>query len=226
MNGVTTTVDLRTYLVTDSALSGDRGVLAVIAGAVAGGVGVVQIREKNAPTRDVFDLVLRAAQITAGRSALVVDDRVDVFLAARAAGAAVHGVHVGQSDLPVAAVRDLVGTHNPDGTRALVGLTANTPAHLDAVAAHPPGTVDYLGVGVIRATATKPDHPAPLGVDGFAALAATAPAPCVAIGGIDLPDIPALRDAGAAGAAVVSAICAAPDPEAATRGFATAWGRS
>ncbi|MDZ8172253.1 thiamine phosphate synthase [Microbacterium xanthum] len=216
-------VDLRTYVVTDAVLSGDRGVLSVIADAVHAGAGIIQIREKNAPTGELFELVMRAAEVTAGRCALVVDDRVDVFLAARAAGAAVHGVHVGQSDLPVAAVRHLVGDVNPDGTRALVGLTANSHAHLAAVAALPVGTVDYLGVGVIRATATKPDHPAPLGIEGFAALAAAATVPCVAIGGIDVDDIPALRDAGAAGAAVVSAICAAPDPAAATRRFTAAW---
>lgn len=208
---------LGTYLVTDRALCGDRGVLPVIRAAVMGGASTVQIREKTASARELFELVLAAADVIGGRARLIVDDRVDVFLAARAAGAQVDGVHVGQSDLPVGVVRAIVGTD------ALVGLTANTTAHLDAVAALPPGTVDYLGVGVIRPTATKPGHPEPLGAAGFARIAAGTVLPCVAIGGVALADTAELRAAGAAGLAVVSAICSAADPEQAARAFASAW---
>nr|WP_259608171.1 MULTISPECIES: bifunctional hydroxymethylpyrimidine kinase/phosphomethylpyrimidine kinase [Microbacterium] len=104
-----------------------------------------------------------------------------------------------------------------------MGLTANTAAHLDAVRALPVGTVDYLGVGVIHPTATKPDHPPALGIAGFAAFAADSPLPCVAIGGIGLDDVAPLRAAGAAGVAVVSALCAAEDPCAAARTFLRAW---
>lgn len=208
---------IATYLVTDASASGDRGVLDVVRRAVDGGVTAVQLREKTASARELFDLTVRAAEVVAGRALLLVDDRVDVFLAARSAGAVVHGVHVGQSDLPVDAVRRIVGQ------AAVVGLTANTPAHLDAVAALPLGTVDYLGVGVIRPTTTKPDHPEPLGVEGFAAIAAATPLPCVAIGGVSLADTAELHVAGAAGLAVVSAICAADDPAAAARAFRSAW---
>ena len=211
---------LGTYLVTDAALCGNRGVLSVIHAAVAGGVTTVQIREKTASARELFDLVLHAAEVIDDRAKLIVDDRVDVFLAARAVGARIDGVHVGQSDLPVAAVRAIVGAD------AVVGLTANTREHLEAVAALPRGTVDYLGVGVIRPTATKPGHPRPLGVAGFAALAASTELPCVAIGGVALADTAELRAAGAAGRAVVSAICAAPDPERAARAFVAAWTES
>ncbi|WP_150307888.1 thiamine phosphate synthase [Planctomonas psychrotolerans] len=208
---------LGTYLVTDPVLCGERGVLSVISAAVDGGATTVQIREKTASARDLFELTVRASEIIAGRARLIVDDRVDVFLAARAEGARVDGVHVGQTDLPVAVVRALVGTE------AVVGLTANTSAHLAAVAELPSGTVDYLGVGVIRPTATKPGHPEPLGIAGFAALAAATDLPCVAIGGVHLDDTAGLRAAGAAGRAVVSAICAADDPERVARAFAAAW---
>lgn len=208
---------LATYLVTDAAASGERGVLEVVRRAVDGGATAVQLREKTGSARELFELTMRAAEVVAGRALLLVDDRVDVFLAARSAGAVVHGVHVGQSDLPVDAVRRIVGD------AAVVGLTANTAAHLDAVAGLPAGTVDYLGVGVIRPTLTKPDHPAPLGIDGFAAIAAATDLPCVAIGGVSLADTAGLRAAGAAGLAVVSAICAADDPAAAARGFRDAW---
>ncbi|MER2135868.1 MAG: thiamine phosphate synthase [Arthrobacter sp.] len=205
------------YLVTDTVQCGERGVAAVAAAAVAGGVRTVQVREKHASAADFHALVLAVADAVGDRALVLVDDRVDIYLAARAAGAQVHGVHVGQSDLPVTSVRSLVG---PD---AVVGLTANTPAHLDAVRLLAPGTVDYLGAGVIHPTSTKPDHPAPLGVDGFRALASAAPVPCVAIGGIGLSDIRGLRAAGASGAAVVSAICTAADPRRSAEALVAAW---
>lgn len=205
------------YLVTDSALCGPRGVVDTVRAAVAGGVETVQIREKDGSAADFYALVLAVADTVGSRATVLVDDRVDVYLAARASGAAVHGVHVGQSDLPAARVRTLVG---PD---AVVGLTANDPDHLAALAALPAGTVDYLGTGVIRPTDTKPDHPEPLGIAGFGRFAARSPLPCVAIGGIRAEDIGALRAAGASGAAVVSAICGAADPRRAAADLVRAW---
>lgn len=205
------------YLVTDTALCGPRGVVDTVRAAVAGGVETIQVREKDAPAADFYALVLAVAEAAGDRATVLVDDRVDIYLAARAAGARVHGVHVGQTDLPAELVRTLVG---PD---AVVGLTANTPGHLEALAALPPGTVDYLGAGVIRPTRTKPDHPEPLGVAGFADFAARTPLPVVAIGGIVREDLGALRAAGATGAAVVSAICGAADPRQAAAELVRAW---
>lgn len=205
------------YLVTDTALCAPRGVVDTVRAAVAGGVTTVQVREKDASAADFYALVLAVSEAAANRATVLVDDRVDVFLAAKAAGAAVHGVHVGQTDLPADSVRTIVG---PD---AVVGLTANTPDHLDLLAGLPPGTVDYLGAGVIRPTRTKPDHPEPLGINGFADFAAGSPLPVVAIGGILLEDIAALRTAGASGAAVVSAICGAADPLRAATDLVRAW---
>ncbi|ROQ06333.1 thiamine-phosphate pyrophosphorylase [Rathayibacter sp. PhB93] len=212
-------IDLSLQLVTDTRLCGPRGVPAVVAAAVAGGVRVVQVRDHEATAAELVALTCAVAAVLDERTTLLVDDRVDVVLAARLAGARVDGVHVGQSDLPVLAARRILGAG------AVIGLTANTPAHLAAAHALPAGTVDYLGVGVIRATATKPDHPVPLGIDGFAALAAATPLPCVAIGGVTAGDAAALRRAGAAGLAIVSAICAADDPESAARAFRAEWDR-
>ena len=205
------------YLVTDTALCGPRGVIDTVRAAVAGGVKTIQVREKDASAADFYELVLAVAEAAANRATVLVDDRVDIYLAARAARAAVHGVHVGQSDLPVELVRTLVG---PD---TVVGLTANTPGHLDVLATLPPGTVDYLGAGVIRPTRTKADHPEPLGISGFADFAARSPLPVVAIGGILLEDIGALRTAGATGVAVVSAICGTADPLRAATDLVEAW---
>ncbi|WP_431038336.1 thiamine phosphate synthase [Streptomyces sp. P6-2-1] len=211
--------DLSVYLVTDTAQCAARGrtVAETVAAAVAGGVTAVQVREKDAGGRAFLEQVRAVAGVLPAHVTLLVNDRVDVYLAARAAGARVHGVHVGQSDLPVAAVRDLIG---PD---ALLGLSAATPEELAAASAAP---VDHVGVGALHATTTKADAPPALGVEGFARLL-TPPGlpPAVAIGGVVPGDLPALRRAGAAGAAVVSGICAAADPEAAARAYVAAWER-
>lgn len=207
------------YLVTDTLQCGPRGVVETARAAVAGGVRTVQVREKNASTAELYELVLQTADAVGHAATVLVDDRVDVYLAARAAGAAVHGVHVGQTDLAAGQVRTLVGAH------AVVGLSANTPAHLEAVHTLPPGTVDYLGVGAIRPTLTKPDHPTPLGIVGFGRIAAATTLPCVAIGGVERGDIAELRRAGAAGVAFVSAICAAEDPQRSAEVLTAEWGR-
>ncbi|OUE28104.1 Hydroxymethylpyrimidine/phosphomethylpyrimidine kinase [Clavibacter michiganensis] len=227
-------LDLSVYLVTDPALCGARGVPAVVAAAVAGGATAVQIRDKHASAAELLATVVAAADAidahaaahpSAPRPALLVDDRVDVVLAALARGARVDGVHVGQSDVPADLVRRMLDAASPD-RHLVLGLTANAPAHVEAVRALPAGTVDYLGVGVIRPTTTKPDHPAPLGRDGFGIIAGLSPVPCVAIGGVDVGDVASIAAAGGAGTAVVSAICAAEDPEAAARELVEAWGRA
>lgn len=205
------------YLVTDTALCAPRTVPDVVAAAVRGGVTCVQVRDKHAGGRALLDLLTAVAAAVDGRVPVLIDDRVDVYLAAREQGAKVDGVHVGQSDLPADVVRRIVGSD------AVVGLSAATPEEFARAHALPTGTVDYLGVGAVHATMTKPDHPAPLGVSGFGALAAGATLPCVAIGGIGRVDASSLRSAGAAGIAVVSAICASPDPRGAAQGLLGAW---
>ena len=204
------------YLVTDATLCGDRGVRETVRRAVDGGVSIVQLRDKHAPAEAQLRELEALASIIDGRAELVINDRLDVAVAARTHGFPV-GVHLGQGDDAVTRARAELG---PDAT---VGLTANTRAHLAALARLSPGTVDYLGVGVIHPTSTKPDHPPALGIAGFAALAAATELPCVAIGGVGLADVALLRAAGAAGVAVVSALCAAPDPEAAAQSFLTQW---
>ena len=205
------------YLVTDTELCGELGVVETVRAAVSGGVRLVQIRDKMASDSDFYDLIVRTADAVGDRALLLVNDRVEVFVAARSVGAAVHGVHIGQDDVEPLEVRRIVGVV------ALIGLTANTATDIANAHRLPEGTIDYLGVGVIHPSATKPDHPRPLGVAGFRTLAGLSSLPCVAIGGISTSDIPMLRRAGAAGAAVVSAICGAPDPRANTEALIAAW---
>lgn len=209
--------DLSLYLVTDARIASAAGhdLVELVRTATANGVTAVQLREKDAPARAFLDTVLRVSAVIPEQVALIVNDRVDVFLAARQAGARVSGVHVGQSDLPADAVRALIG---PD---AVLGVSASTPQQLAAAADC--GTVDYVGIGALHATATKRDAPPPLGHDAFARLVAAGALPAVAIGGVTAADLVRLRRAGAAGAAVVSAICGAADPARATRDLRATW---
>jgi thiamine-phosphate pyrophosphorylase len=142
-------------------------------------------------------------QAHAAGALFVVNDRPDVALLAGA-----DGVHVGQDDLPPRAVRELVG----DGL--LIGLSTHAPAEIDAAEG-----VDYIGVGPVHATPTKPGRPA-VGLDLVRYAAAHARVPWFAIGGLDGATAPAVVEAGATRLAVVRAVCGAADPGAAAGSLA------
>jgi thiamine-phosphate diphosphorylase len=217
VTGARQRVDLSVYLVTDALQVAARGrdLVSTVRAAVSGGVTAVQVREKEAPARQFLETVEALSAVLPPVVSLIVNDRVDVFLAARARGVRVNGVHVGQADLPVGVVRTLVGEY------AVLGLSAATPDELTA--ATTTGGVDYVGIGALHGTATKLDAPPALGIAGFTRLARSTRLPAVAIGGVTTADMAALRRGGAAGAAIVSGICAAPDPTAAARAYAAAW---
>ena len=191
------------YAVTDRAWLGERTLSACVEEALAGGATFVQLREKDAPQAEV---VLRARALAplcreAGVP-FVVNDDVE---AARIAGA--DGVHVGQDDAACVEAREKLG---PD---AIVGVSVQTVEQ--ALVAQADGA-DYLGVGAVFGTPTKPDA-ADVGTDGLAAICAAVDIPVVAIGGLNERTIPELAGTGADGAAVVSAIFAAEDIEEETR---------
>lgn len=177
--------------------------------AARGGAALVQIRDKRASDAElaalVADLVPRIAALGAK---LIVNDRVEVALSTRA-----HGLHIGQGDGDPAAIRRRM----PAGM--ILGLSIET---VDQARRIPQG-VDYIGAGPVRPTATKPDHAAPVGFDGLAAIIGAAGLPTFAIGGIGHGDATAIKAAGAAGMAVVSAVIRAPDPEAATAALLEEW---
>jgi len=191
------------HLVTDSALCGARGVLAVVEAAVRGGVRVVQLREKTLATRAFVERA-RALKALLSRFSvpLIINDRLDVALACGA-----DGVHVGQDDLSPEDVRRWL-------PHALVGLSIERVEQLAAAERLP---VDYYGASPVFATATKADAAPALGLDGLRALRERSRRPLVAIGGIDEHNAAQVMAAGADALAVVSALCAAPDPEAAAR---------
>ena len=198
-------IPLDLYLVTDRVLSGPRGVEAVVAAAVCGGVTLVQLRDDETPAAELVPLArrLKALLLPHGVS-LIINNRLDVALEAGA-----DGVHVGQTDMPTAEARDRLGPG------AILGLSITDPAQLAAV---DPGVIDYLGVGPVFATGTKPDAAPAMGLDGLRACRRAARSlPIVAIGGIDATNAAGMVAAGADGVAVVSALCTADDPAAAAR---------
>jgi thiamine-phosphate pyrophosphorylase len=198
-------LDLSLYLVTDTALCGDRGVVGTVRAALPGGVTAVQVRAPAATTRELCTLSLAVHEVLAGTGVpLLVNDRLDVALATGA-----EGVHLGQDDLAPEDARRL------GGPGLLIGLSVSTLDQVSQAAALPPACLDYLGVGPVQATATKPEAAAPVGLSGTARLVAASPLPCVAIGGIGVGNAAAVRATGVAGVAVVSAICAAADPASA-----------
>jgi thiamine-phosphate pyrophosphorylase len=197
--------DLGLYLVTDAAMCAQRGVPETVRAAVDGGVTAVQVRDPHASGRQLHDLVLRVREALAGTDVvLLVNDRLDVALAAGA-----DGVHLGQSDVPVESARRIAG---PD---LLIGWSVSSAAELAIANTFPSGTVDYLGVGPVLRTPTKPDAAPAIGIDGLRALVAATAVPAVAIGGIRADNAAAIADTGVTGICVVSEICAAEDPKAA-----------
>lgn len=197
-------VDWSVYIITDRRVAGQRPILDVVRAALRGGASAVQLREKAATTREMIELGQALHAITqAAGVPLILNDRVDVALAVDA-----EGIHVGQDDIPAALARRLIG---PD---RILGVSAGTVA--EAQQAEQAGA-DYLGVGDVYGTPTKPDAGTPIGVEGLTKILRAASIPVLAIGGITPENAGAIIEAGAAGVAVISAIVGAPKPEAAAR---------
>ena len=201
---------LRLMVLTDAALLKGRDVVEVCRRAVAGRAGatMLQVRLKEATAQETLELartLVRALPVP-----VLVNDRVDVALAAGAAGA-----HLGQDDPPLGALRP----HVPPGF--LLGISVGSP---DEAARARAWSADYWSVGPCFATASKADAGRALGPEGFAALARLAPAgvPVIGVGGITAANAGALVRAGAAGVAVISAVLGASDPETAARALRSA----
>lgn len=211
-----TRLDLTLYLVTDPRMCGTDGVVPTVEAAVAAGVTAVQLRDSHAPDDDFVQTGVALRNTLAGTGVpLIVNDRVHLVEAIGADGA-----HVGQGDIDPRAARDLLGP------QPCLGLSMHATRHLDEARSLPAGTVDYVGVGPVWGQSTKPDASPPIGPQGLAAITRASPWPCVAIGGVDEERAALARRHGAAGVAVVSAICGRADVAAATRALRTAWERS
>ncbi|HKL30451.1 MAG TPA: thiamine phosphate synthase [Natrialbaceae archaeon] len=201
MNGI------ETYLVTQESLSRDRTTTDVVEAAIAGGVDVVQVREKDAGAREQLRIARELREPTGDAGVpLIVNDRVDVAVAADA-----DGVHLGDEDLPVPDAREQLGED------AMVGRSVST---VEGAREAERAGADYLGVGAVFATDSKDDiddDEYDIGLGPVRAIADAVEIPIVGIGGIAPENAPEVVRAGADGVAVISAITAADDPEAATR---------
>jgi len=198
--------DWDVYLVTGESLSAGRSTREIVDRAIDGGVGVVQLREKERTVRERYEMgrkirdLCREADVT-----FVVNDRVDL-----AALLDADGVHLGDDDLPVRAARRLLGAE------AVIGRSVST---VDAAIAAEAEGADYLGVGTVYRTQSKDDIPEAehgVGPERVAQIASAVDIPIVGIGGITAENADEVARAGADGVAVITAITRAQDPEAAT----------
>jgi thiamine-phosphate pyrophosphorylase len=195
-------VDYSLYLVTDRALSLGRSNLEVIQAAVRGGVTLVQLREKEATTKEFYQEGLKIRAYLKTRDIpLIINDRIDMALALDA-----EGVHLGQEDMPIDAARKILGPQK------IIGASVFTPE--EAKIAEALGA-DYLGLSPIFVTETKPELTQHLGIKGIPLLKEAVRIPVVGIGSMSESNAYEAVKAGLDGVAVVSAICSREDPRAA-----------
>jgi thiamine-phosphate pyrophosphorylase len=207
-------------VITDDELSADRIVGAVESACTAGPI-VVQLRAPKQAGAEFFDLALRLRTVTTSHgSLLIINDRLDVALAARA-----DGVHLPASGIPPATVRDMVEGRAQFAKPFLIGLSVHS---LEEIRAHR-ADVDYFQFGPVFATPSKAVYGPPQGIAALADAVAESSAarrPLVAVGGIDAARACAVADAGVAGVAVIRAVMRASDPGAAVQSLLAAISRT
>ena len=190
-------IDYSLYLVTDRDLMSTSTLELAVEQAIAGGSSLIQLREKKASSLEFYQTAVRVKKITDSyQIPLIINDRVDIALAVDATG-----VHVGQSDLPVAVIRYLLGESK------IVGVSVSSLE--EALKAKKDGA-DYLGVGAMFATGTKTDAEI-VTIDALRKIKSTVSLPTVAIGGINQKTIPYFANTGIDGIAIVSAVVSAED---------------
>lgn len=192
-------LDTTLYLVTDSTGMTEETFLQAVHAALKGGVTLLQLREKGRSAREYLALAEKVLPLAHEYGVpLLINDRIDVAIAAGA-----DGVHVGQSDIPVSDARRMLGRNK------IVGATAKTPEQ--AAEAFRQGA-DYIGAGAVYQTSTKTDTWCiPIGI--IREIACSVPIPVNAIGGLNRENLGVLSDTGIAGVCVVSALMKAKDPE-------------
>jgi thiamine-phosphate pyrophosphorylase len=198
---------LRLVAITDDAEDRRATLVDRVAAAVRGGATSVQVRLKNVAPREVVEITRAIMKVVP--VPVIVNDRADIALAAGAAG-----VHVGEADLPVAAIRRFAP---PD---FIIGASLGSDAELANAK-----DADYVGIGPVFGSDSKNDAGGAIGVAGFERLAKLVEVPAVAVGGITADRALQITVHGATGVAVINSIFSAEDPERATREIAAAIGR-
>lgn len=197
---------LKLYLVTDPVLHGGRGVEATCEEALKAGVRFVQLRDKNASTRSLFDSAQALRNLCNRYSSyFVVNDRIDVAMAVKA-----DGVHLGQSDMPAHAARSIMGAE------AIIGVSVRTVEEAEKAKAD---GADYIAANLVFSTETKKDIKEPLGLKMVSILSQASSLPVIAIGGINPENTALVINAGCIGVAVVTAIMNADSPAVAVTKF-------
>jgi len=190
---------LKLYLVTDPVLHGNRGVIPTCREALEAGVSFLQLRDKEASTRQLYETARELKILCDEYSAwFVVNDRIDVTLAVNA-----HGVHLGQSDMPASVARGILGPE------AVIGVSARTVPEAEEASV---AGADYIAANLVFSTSTKKGLGKPLGLDMVAKLSEASSLPLVAIGGIKPENTSSVMEAGCSGVAVVTAIMNAGSP--------------
>ena len=196
--------DLSLYLVTDNSYLKGRALTDIVKEAIAGGVTMVQLREKESSSIEFYRKALAIKEITkAANIPLIINDRVDIALAVDA-----DGLHIGQSDLPYAVVRKMLGYDKIIGLSVETIEQAKEANNLD---------VDYIGISPVFSTPSKTNTYASFGIEGIKEIASFTKHPTVAIGGINLSNAKEIMDAGANGIAVISAIIGDKKPKEASK---------
>lgn len=224
-------LDISAYLIVGPENTKGRPVPEIVRSAVENGFTCVQLRSKTASAREMLRLCAQTADLltSLGKSdevALLVDDRLDIVLAAREAGIKVDGVHVGQKDIPASVCRRLLGPE------AVIGLSARADALIDYVTHCDTKDMDYFGAGPLHATPSKPEagrtpdgRMVTRSLDELTQLHRVSPLPVVVGGGVKAADLPALKACGVEGFFVISAIAGADDPAAAAHRMTSLWRR-
>ncbi|BCA78945.1 thiamine phosphate synthase [Desulfuromonas sp. AOP6] len=203
-------VDFSLYLISDRHLLADgRDLVEAVRLALIGGVGAVQLREKDLPAAALYTLARKLRGITREAGArLLINDRIDVALAVDA-----DGVHLGGASLPVAVARQQLGPHR------LIGVSTHRAGEIFTAAAQ---GADFVTFGPVYATPSKLPYGDPVGLDALRQACSTAPIPVFGLGGVTSSRVPELQEAGCTRAACIGAILTAADPANAARAFLTA----
>ena len=224
--------DLSAYFVVGPENTKGRRVLDVIEESIEAGITFLQIRSKEVSAKELIQLTLETSELLERKGkkdsvTLVVNDRLDVILAAREAGAKVDGIHVGQTDIPVDVCRKYLGKD------AVIGLSARTHELIDYVKNVDVAEVDYFGAGPLHETKTKPDcglnsqgEVIVRSFEELKELAKISPIPIVVGGGVKEKDLNDLAQTRVDGFFVVSAIAEAEDPFLATKKLVDTWNES